>query len=199
MTTLVVLVILAILAVLLAIGLRQVFRKPLPRPADNAAVKLADARAGDVVSIAGAAVDLDDLDFTVERRDSYEAGPRRWIELRGQFRGQPIELYTWEGDGMEAALVPHTRTFTLADLGLSDRDLAQPGTFNYNGKLWRHRFNKEFVLFRDSDTQGGSFHGWLFEEEGGKWVTLIRKGEGDGFTASVARKLDPADVTIYRR
>lgn len=199
------LVILAVLAVLLAIVLRQLFRKPLPRPADSPTVKLTDARVGDVVSIPGAAVDLDDVDFTVERRNLYEVGPRRWIELRGQFRGRPTELYAWEGDGQEAALVPHTATFTLADLGLSEDDLAQidqrqnsDDNFPYDGKHWRYRFSREFVLFRDSGSQGGSFYGWLFEEEGGKWVMLIRKGEGEPFAASAAKKLDPADVTVYR-
>ncbi len=196
MTTLVILVIIAILAVLLAVWLRQLFRKPLLRPADTGTVKLADARVGDAISIAGAAADFDDIDFTVERRNRYEAGPRRWIELHGQFRGRPVELYTWEGDGMEAALVPHPRDFTLADLGLAGPGL--PDSFNYDGKLWRERFNKEFVLFRDSDSQGGSFHGWLFEDDAGKWVALIRKSEAGAFTASIARKLDPASVTIYR-
>lgn len=195
MTTLVVL---AVLAVLLAIVLRKLLRKPLPRPADNAVVTLADARVGDAVSIAGAAADLNDVDFTVERRNRYEVGPRRWIELRGQYRGRPVELYVWEGDELEVALVPHTREFTLAGLGLSEDTLAQPDTFAYDGKLWRHRFSKEFVLFRDSDAQGGSFHGWLFEEEGGKWVMLIARDEGGRFSASVAHKLDPADVNVYR-
>ncbi len=198
MTTLVILVILAILAVLLAVWLRQLFRKPLPRPADTGTVKLADAGVGDVVSIAGAARDFDDIDFTIERRNRYEAGPRRWLELHGQFRGQPVELYTWEGDGAEAALVPHPHNFTLADLGLSEDKLAQPDSFRFDGKFWRHRFNNQFVLFRDSGSQGGSFHGWLFEDEDGKWVTLIRKDEGAGFTASVARKLDPSEVSVYR-
>lgn len=193
MTTL---VILAVLAVLVAIVLRRVFRKPLPRPADSAVVKLADARAGDAISIAGAGEDFADLDFTVDRLNRYEVGPRRWIELRGEYRGRRVELYVWEGDELETALVPHAREFTLADLGLSEDDLTHD--FEYDGKRWHYRFSKEFVLFRDSDTQGGSFYGWLFEEEGGKWLMLIAKGEGGDFAASVARKLNPAEVTIYR-
>ena len=186
MTTLVLIAILAILAVLLAIVLRQVFRRPLPRPADNVAVKLADARAGDAVSIAGAGENFADLDFTVERRDRYEVGPRRWVELRGQYRGRPVGLYVWEGDELEVALVPDAPRLALA--------APAQDTLEHEGKRWRHRFSKEFVLFRDSDTQGAGFQGSLFEEEGGKRLMLIGNGE-----ATVALKLNPADVTIYRR
>ena len=149
-------------------------------------MKLADARAGDAVSIAGAGENFDDLDFTVERRNRYEVGPSRWTELRGEYRGRSVGLYVWEGDELEVALVPDAPKLTLPHAG--------EDSFQHEGKLWRHRFSKEFVLFRDSDSQGGSFHGGLFEEEGGKRLMLVANGEG-----TVALKLDPAGVTVYRR
>lgn len=195
MTTLVILAVLAALAVLAVVALRRLFRRPLPRPADRAEAKPADARAGDVVSIAGAGEDFADLDFTVLHRNRYEVGPRRWIELSGEYRGAPVALHVWESDEPVTALVRDGRKPDLVEAGLSEESLA--GDMRYDGKLWRRRLEKEFVLFRDSEAQGSGFHGWVFEEEGGGRLLMVKKS-AEGLSAWVGSKLDPAVVNVFR-
>ncbi len=55
-------------------------KKPAPQE-DLANLKITDARVKDTLSVNGAAEDFTDIDFTVDRRDQYEAGSKRWTEL----------------------------------------------------------------------------------------------------------------------
>jgi hypothetical protein len=52
--------------------------------------------------------------------------------------------------------------------------------------------------FHDGQTQGAGFYGWEFIEETGQRYLAIRKREGEPFSASVAVKLNPADIAIFR-
>lgn len=200
------LTIVAILAILLVIVLKNLFRKPLPKPAEDLAnVKAADARVGDSLSAAGAGDQFADLDFTVDHRNLYDVGPRRWIELRGNYRDRRVSLYVSEGEELEVSAVLDARKQSLEELGMSEDDLAQldqrqntADNIEYDGKLWYYRFSKEFVLLKDTDSQGASFYGWFFREDGGNRLLLVRKTEGEPFSATISVKLNPSDITVYR-
>lgn len=202
----------ALLAILLVIVLREL-RKPAPRgrqeperpplrPAEDLAnLNIAEARAGDSVSIAGAGRDFRDLDFTVERRDEYQVGRRRWIELRGTHREQRVLLEVDAADTVEAWLVTDPHDYTLGDLQLSEEDLGEidgrqntADNFQFDGKPWHYRFSKEFVL----DNRGGNFYGWVFQEDGGANAMLVRKPQGEPFSAVIGARVNPADITVYR-
>ncbi len=101
------------------------------------------------------------------------------------------------------------RKLTLEDLALSEDDLSEmdqrqntADNFEYDGKMWYYRFSKEIGVFRDGQAQGTGYYLWEFREDGGgaPWARLIhiRKGEGEPFAASVATKVNPGDITVYR-
>lgn len=203
------LTVIAVLLLLLALVLWAIYkgsRKPLPKPADDLGnIRLSDARPGDTISIAGAGQDFADLDFTVEARNRYDAGPRQWLELRGNYRGRRVGIELFAGEESEAGLVADARKISLDEFGLSEEDLSQidqrqntADNFQYEGKSWFFRMSKEFVLLRDSLSQGSSFYGWLFEEDGGQRTLLVRKPEGEPFFATLAARLSSGAVTVFR-
>ena len=59
--------------------------KPAPQQ-DLASLKVQDALVRDTLSVQGAAEDFSDIDFTVDRRDVYEAGSNQWFEVSGSWR-----------------------------------------------------------------------------------------------------------------
>jgi len=78
-----------VLGVLLIIVLKKLFERsaapvaPAVPKQDLASLTVADARVGDSISVAGAADNFSDLDFTVDRRTRYESGEKKWFELSG--------------------------------------------------------------------------------------------------------------------
>jgi hypothetical protein len=200
-----------VLGVLLVIVLKKLFAKPAapPGPAapkpDLASLTVADARVGDTVSVAGAGDNFSDLDFTVDRRSRYEAGERQWFELSGMYRERRVALEVRNDDELEVRGFVDGRKLSLEDLGLSEDDLAQiderqntADNFEFDGKMWYYRLSKEMGVFRDGQTQGTGFYGWEFIEEGGQRFLSVRKREGEPFSAGVAVKLNPADITVFR-
>lgn len=202
----------AILGVLLIIVLRELFKKQSqnpPAPAkpkeDFANLRVTDARPGDTLSIAGAADDFSDLDFTVDRRDRVQAGERHWVELSGTYKERRVFLRVRQDDEVEVHGVLHPQKLTLGDLGLTEDDLAQiderqntEDSFEYDGKVWYYRLSREITLSRDGAGQSQGFYTWEFQEEGGGRLLSIRKAESEPFVATVAVRLNPADITVYR-
>src|ERR1044071_2380871 len=80
-----------VLVLLLLVVVMNLFKKrsqpvpSTPQP-DLANLRPTDARAGDVISVAGAGDNLSDLDFPVERATRVQAGSRYWLELTGHYR-----------------------------------------------------------------------------------------------------------------
>lgn len=201
--------VLAVLVVLLVLVLRAAYRgskKPLPKPAEDLGnIRVSDARPGDSISVAGAGDDFSDLDFSIDGRNRYDVGPRQWIELRGNYRNRRVGIELFAGEDAEAGVVPNARKISLDELGLSEDDLSAmderqntSDNFGYDGKMWRYRMSKEFVLLRDSGSQGLSFYGWLFDEEGGRRTLLVRKPEGEPFWATLATRVNPGEITVFR-
>ncbi len=199
-----------ILGVLLIIVLRKLFERPAPvapsapKP-DLASMTIADARVGDSVSVSGAGENFADLDFTVDRRDQYEAGDKKWFDVSGMYRDHRIALEVRNEDELEVRGFLNGMKLSLEDIGLSEDDLAQmderqntADNFEFDGKNWYYRMSKEMGVFRDGQPEGAGFYGWEFIEEGGQRFLSVRKREGEPFTAGVAVKLNPADVTVFR-
>ncbi len=175
---------------------------PVP---DLANLTVGDARVGDVLSVAGAAPDFSDLDFTVDRRDEYEAGSRRWFEVSGSWRNLRAYLEVHREDTTELLGNFDGRTLTLDELGLSEDDLAQiderqnqSDFFDYDGKFWMYRFSREVGVFRAAGGTGRGFYAWQFQEQDKKRFLSIRKYEGEAFTAAIWTRIEPSDVTVYR-
>jgi hypothetical protein len=70
--------------------------------------------------------------------------------------------------------------------------------FEFDGKNWYYRLSKEVGVFHDGQTQGAGFYAWEFMEESGQRYLAVRKREGEPFSASVAVKLNAADIQVFR-
>jgi hypothetical protein len=206
------LVILAVLIALLAVVLMQLSKKKDTRapavrgPAqDLANLKVTEARAGDVISVAGAGDSMSDLDFTADRLVRYEAGTRRWFELSGPYRERRVALRVRGEDDVEVGLADGLRKPALEDLGLAEEDLAQmderqntADSFEYDGRVWLYRLSREVKTWRDDRPEPAGFYYWEFREDNGKRSISIRKTEGEPFAVSLYTDVPAADITVYR-
>lgn len=172
---------------------------------DLANLKVTDARVGDTLSVAGAAPDFSDLDFTVDRRDQYEAGSRQWSELSGTWRDRRVYLEVHNEDVAQVFGNFDGRRITLDELGLSEDDLGQMDErqnpsdfFDYDGKFWLYRFSREIGVFSAGNTTGRGFYCWQFQEQDAKRYLSIQKFQGEPFVATLWTEIEPTDITVYR-
>jgi len=207
---------LVVLGALLFMVLKKLFERPAaPAPSsmppaaskpDLASLTVADARVGDNISIPGAGDNYTDVQFTVDHSNRYEAGEKQWFDVSGKHGERRVVLEVRdEDDELEVRGFLDGKKLSLEDLGLSEDDLAQmdqrqntADNFEFDGKNWYYRLSKEMGVFHDGQTQGAGFYGWEFIEETGQRYLAIRKREGEPFSASVAVKLNPADIAVFR-
>ncbi len=205
-----------VLGGLLLMVLKKLFERPAaPAPAatapgapkqDLASLTIADARIGDNISIPGAGDNYNDLDFTVDHSNRYEAGDRQWFDVNGKHGERRVFVEVRQTDDeLDVRGFLDGRKLTLEDLGLSEDDLSQidqrqntADNFEFEGKNWYYLLSKEVGVFHDGQSQGSGFYGWEFIEETGARYLSVRKREGEPFSASVAVKLNPADIAVYR-
>ncbi len=199
-----------ILGALLFMILKKLFERPAaapaPPPPDLASLTVADARVGDNISVSGAGDNMTDLDFTVDHGSRFEAGEKRWFDISGKYAGRRVSLEVRDaGDDLDVRGFLDGRKLTLEDLGLSEDDLAQmdqrqntADNFPYDGKNWYYLLSREIGAFHDGQAQGAGFYGWEFIEETGLRYLAVRKREGEPFSAALAVKLNPADITVFR-
>lgn len=178
--------------------------KPAPQE-DLANLKITDARVKDTLSVSGAAEDFSDIDFNVDRRDSFEAGSKRWTELSGMWRDRRVTLEVHSDDVVDVRGNFDGRRLTLDELGLSEDDLSEIDSrqnpadfFDFEGKFWLYRQSREMGVFSDGASTGRGFYGWEFHEQDGKRFLIVRKFEGEPFTASIRVQVAPGDITVYR-
>ena len=176
-----------------------------PPDADLANLKVTDARVGDVLSIAAAAPDFSDLDFTVDRCDGFEAANVRWVELSGPWRDRRVYLEIHHGAVPQVSGNFDGRILTLDELGVSEDDLAEMDNrqnpadfFDYDGKFWLFRSSREITTFPCLGPSAHGFYCWQFQEQDGKRFLSIRKVEGEPFAASIWTQVQPTDITVYR-
>lgn len=204
----------AILGVLLVIVLSKLAKKPEipaspagPGPGsapDLANLTVADARAGDVMSISGAGDQMTDLDFTSDRATHVDAGSHRWFELGGPYKGRRVTLRVGGGEDLEVGLDTGLRKISLEDLGVSENDLSEmderqntADSFEFDGKVWLYHLSREAQARRDGQPPVG-FYYWEFREQGGAGLLALRKPEGEPFSVSLYQGLNPGDITVYR-
>ena len=180
-------------------------KKPAPPQIDLANLKITDAVVGDSLSILGAAEDFSDLDFTVDRRDLYEAGSRRWTALSGMWRDRRVYLEVHNEDVVQVLGNFDGRRIAIDEIGLSEQDLGDldqrqnpTDFFDFEGKFWLYRLSREMGVFSEGHDTGRGFYGWQFQEQDGKRYLSVRKFEGEPFTAAIWVQVEPADVTVYR-
>jgi hypothetical protein len=180
-------------------------KKPAAPQVDLANLKITDARVGDTLSVVGAAEDFSDIDFTVDRRDLYEAGSRQWTALSGTWRDRRVYLEVHNEDTVDVLGNFDGRRITLDELGLSEVDLGEldqrqnsTDFFDFEGKFWLWRLSREMGVFSEGRDTGRGFYGWQFQEQDGKRYLGVRKFEGEPFTASIWVRVEPTDVSVFR-
>lgn len=201
-----------ILGILLVLVLMNLFKKrpaakpPATMPRDLANLKPTDARTGDVISIAGAGDNMTDLDFTADRSTWYHAGSRNWFEIAGPYRERRIAMRVVNEDDVEVSIANDPRKLTLAELGLSEDDLAQmderqnpADSFEFDNAIWLYRQSADANAKRDDQPQQSAFYYWEFREENGKRLLAVRKPQGEPFLVTMYTGVPAADVTVYRR
>jgi len=201
----------SVLIALLVVVLMQLFKKPkTPAPAvapveDLANLKPAQARAGDVISIAGAGDGMTDLDFNSDRCTWYQAGTHNWFELSGVYRERRVAMRVDTGNEQAVSIATDARQPTLEDLGLSEDDLAQMDerqntgdSFDFDGKVWLYRMSREVQATRSDQPQPAGFYYWEYCEQSGPGLIAIRKEQAEPFAVTRYRGIPAADVTIYR-
>jgi hypothetical protein len=200
-----------ILVALLVVVLMQLFKTPhVPAPAaapveDLADLKPTQARAGDVISVAGAGDNMTDLDFNSDRCTWFQAGAHNWFELSGPYRERRVAMRVDAGGDQAVGISTEARQPTLEDLGLSEEDLAQMDerqntgdTFDFDGKVWMYRISREVQSTRSDRPQPAGFYYWEFREQSGAGILAIRKEQAEPFAVTRYRGIPAADVTIYR-
>ena len=174
-------------------------------PVDLAHLSVAEAHVGDSLSIVGVGDAYADLDFTIDRRNTMEAGDRRWFEVSGTYKERRVYLEVEAGDELSVRGMFDGKRYTLDELGLSEDDLAAiderqnpADNFEFDGKVWMFRWSREVGVFQAGNETGKGYYGWVFQEQGGKRLLAIRKYEGEPFTAAVLLPVNPGDVTVFR-
>jgi len=164
-----------------------------------------DARKGDTVSVLAMGDEYDDLDFTVDRVNRYEADGDEWTEVSGKYRGSRVFLEAWDDDGVQVRLCRDSDEIAFASLGLGEPDLIRldesPGSgaeVSHDGVRFRFVESGEAFCFEDGDDEGEGFYCWTFEEVDGDRELYIEKWEGEAFEASLGRKIAPGDCRVFR-
>jgi hypothetical protein len=201
-----------VLGVLFALVLMNLFKRhntpstPSAPQADLANLKPTDARTGDVISIAGAGDNMTDLDFTADRSTWHTAGARNWFEVSGPYHERRVALRVANEDEVEVSLHNDARKLTLADLGVSEDDLAEmderqnpSDSFEFDGAAWLYRQSADATAKRDDQPQAAGFYYWEFREDNGKRLLAVRKPQGEPFVVNLFSVIPASDVTIYRR
>ncbi len=206
----------AILAILFVVVLMNLFKRHPQPPAstypqpDLANLRPTDARAGDVISVAGAGDNMSDLDFTADRYTSVRAGSRSWFEVSGAYRERRVAMRVENAEDVEVWLHTDPRKLTIQDLGLSEEDLAEmderqnpADSFGFDNSDWVWRQSAEASASRN-DQSGGypqpqGFYYWEFREQNGSGLLAVRKPQGEPFAVSLYRQIPAADITIYRK
>jgi len=200
-----------VLGALLAVVLMNLFkRNSTPQPSaaqpDLANLKPTDARSGDVISVAAVGDSMTDLDFTADRTVWYHAGGRNWVELSGAYRERRVALRVVNDDELEVWIQVDPRKLTLADVGLSEDDLAEmddrqnpADSFEFDNAVWLYRQSADATAKRDDQPQPAQFYYWEFREQSGSRLIAVRKPQGEPFTVAMYTNVPVADVTVYRR
>jgi hypothetical protein len=208
MVTLTIEVVLGILFALVLMNLFKRHNNPppsAPQP-DLANLKPTDARTGDIVEIAGAGDDMSDLNFTVDRSTRFRAASRDWFEVSGPYRERRVAMRVANEEEIEAALHNDPRKLGMADLGLSEDDLAEiderqnpADSFEFDSRLWLFRQSADASSQRDDQPQAQHFYYWEFREQDGNRFLTIRKPQGEPFAINLYTIVAVGDVTIYRQ
>jgi hypothetical protein len=164
-----------------------------------------NARPGDVISVHAAAPDFSDVDYTVDRRSMYQSGPKGWLDLSGDFRGNRVYLEVQPGSPPQMMGMFDPRRLTLPEVAATEDQMADfdrrqdPSAYlTFEGKPWYYESSREIGYFENETGAGEGLYRWIFREPEGDRLLCIEKWEGEPFDVRIARRVNPQDVTVFK-
>ncbi len=168
-------------------------------------LEIQQAAVGDVLVLAGATEDFEDLSFTVDRRYRYEVDGFSWYELSGKHRGKRINLEWSEDDELEVFLNVH-KGIKLSKLGIKESELKRmhqqqsgDNQVQFDGKKWHYESSHQVQFFEDERASGEPFMVWDFAEEDGELRLYVEKWEGEPYEGGISKRIEPSTISVYRR
>lgn len=181
-------------------------RKKRPSAVPDSGETIDDARPGDVFTISGLSLDLDDSYFIIEKLNRYESAFGSWKEVLGVDGENRVWVQWSSAGGLYVTAAPERRPVGLAQLGVTEAELIRldeeesiDNHITYDGTRYFYRNSGEALLFEDDGQQGEGFYVWDFSAEDDSGVLSVIKWEGRPFEADVSDVMTPDSITMYKR
>ena len=172
-----------------------------PSPDDN----IRDAKAGDVISVKGLALEYDDVYFFVERIHRYSSDADTWYELACADGDNRIWVDWTDGYDLFVTATNDPNPVGLASVGLTEEELVEldedhsiDNYIDIDGDTYYYRNSSKSFFFQDSRGPGEGFYVWDFLREQGDRVLTVSKWEGKPFEVTFSEVISPDSITLYK-
>lgn len=141
---------------------------------------------------------LDAKDMQITARHLYDEGGFQWVELEGDSAGGKVWLDVCRDDELETSVT--LERLTLADIGLSEEDVAQldaSSKLSYGGRQFSFGEKGQASFRPNGDaSKAQQVAYWDFEGDDDKHDLGIESWEGES-RVYLTQRLDPARIRIY--
>jgi len=163
------------------------------------------AKVGDVLTIKGLSLELDDLYFFIERIHKYTSGSDVWYELVCQDGDNQIWVDWIDGYELLVSATSDSTTLSLSSLGLDEEDLItldeENSIDNYievDDDTYYYKNSSEVMFYQDGRGNGAEFYHWEFMRADGGRILSISKWESRPFEASFTEVLASGNINLYK-
>ena len=198
-------ILIVLIAIYFAVGKKSKDDDEIIEPKSFAELNVLDSAVGDSITIHGAGDSFQDLNFTVDRKDRYEAGGDEWFEVSGRYKGRRVFVEITDDDDIEVLVNLANTEITLGDLGMTEEDLVRVDethdssvSFSYNNSVWQFEWSGEIGYFKNCGGEGEGYYNWDFTEKGGSRKISIEKWEDEPFKVILSRNVNSDDVEVFR-
>ncbi len=167
---------------------------------------IVDARPGDVFTVSGYDLELEDSYLIIDQLDRYESGPTVWYEIRGEDGDKKLWLNWSDDGGLHVSVSTDRRPMGLQGVGLTEDDLGRldrehsiDNYVTYDGATFYYQNSGEAFFYKNNTGTGEGFYLWDFTSEDETKLLSIDKWEGMPFQAYVSDAVSPDTVTVYKR
>jgi len=167
---------------------------------------IVDARPGDVLTVSGYDLDLENAYFVIEQLNRYESGPSVWYEVLG-LEGDKKLWLNWSSEGgLHVSASANRRPMGLRSVGLTETDLERldqehsiDNYISYDGLAFYYLNSGEAFCFENNIGTGEGFYLWDFTSEDETRSLSIDKWEAMPYQAYASDVILADSVTVYKR
>ena len=163
------------------------------------------AKAGDVVSIQGLALEYDDLYFFVEKLHRYSSDADTWYELNCVDGDTHVWIDWTDGRDLFVTATDDPDPVGLASIGLTEEELIDldeehsiDNHIEVEGDTYYYRNSSEVTFYQENRGQGEGFYLWDFMREDGDRILSVSKWEGRPFEVTFSDVIAPDSITLYK-